>query len=46
MHLHMCVKLCMSVKFVDAVSLTRNLECLNLLLNIGADFNRKDNFGR
>lgn len=28
------------------VSLHRNLECLNLLLNIGADFNRKDNFGR
>lgn len=24
----------------------RNLECVNLLLNIGADFNRKDNFGR
>lgn len=24
----------------------RNLECLNLLLNMGADFNRKDNFGR
>lgn len=31
---------------VKAVSPTRNLECLNLLLNIGADFNRKDNFGR
>lgn len=28
------------------VSLLRNLECLNLLLNIEADFNRKDNFGR
>lgn len=24
----------------------RNLECLNLLLNTGADFNRKDSFGR
>uniref|UniRef100_A0A8C9RUE2 Ankyrin repeat domain 28 n=1 Tax=Scleropages formosus TaxID=113540 RepID=A0A8C9RUE2_SCLFO len=24
----------------------RNLECLNLLLNTGADFNRKDKFGR
>lgn len=26
--------------------LSRNLECLNLLLKVGADFNRKDNFGR
>jgi len=25
---------------------SRNLECLNLLLNTGADFNRKDRFGR
>lgn len=25
---------------------SRNLECLNLLLNTGADFNRKDSFGR
>lgn len=28
------------------LSLSRNLECVNLLLNIGTDFNRKDNFGR
>lgn len=25
---------------------SRNLECVNLLLNAGADFNRRDNFGR
>lgn len=31
---------------LKAASPHRNLECLNLLLNIGADFNRKDNFGR
>ena len=37
---------CQQNTTVKAVSPTRNLECLNLLLNIGADFNRKDNFGR
>lgn len=39
-----------SVGVAKAVSLSvclcSNLECVNLLLNIGADFNRKDNFGR
>lgn len=29
-----------------SLCLCSNLECVNLLLNIGADFNRKDNFGR
>lgn len=31
---------------LSLVLICRNLECLNLLLNTGADFNKKDSFGR
>lgn len=39
---------CLDVSWSDPSDLwlLRNLECLNLLLNTGADFNRKDSFGR
>lgn len=39
---------CLDVGWSDLSELVllRNLECLNLLLNTGADFNRKDSFGR
>lgn len=38
--------ICSLLSVLIIVFSNRNLECLNLLLNTGADFNRKDNFGR
>uniref|UniRef100_A0A087X510 Uncharacterized protein n=1 Tax=Poecilia formosa TaxID=48698 RepID=A0A087X510_POEFO len=38
--------ICSLLSVLIIVFPNRNLECLNLLLNTGADFNRKDNFGR
>lgn len=40
------ITISLQLHLLDVFFLGRNLECLNLLLNTGADFNKKDKFGR